>query len=82
MQSKSFETGFSDHHHMIYTILKTTFIKDPVLPMVLCGLTMNFMLYENDFGLAIARLYCRFSLQMNVVMSWLSTRTKDIPENN
>ena len=27
MQSKSFETGFSDHHHMIYTILKTTFIK-------------------------------------------------------
>ena len=29
MQSKSFETGFSDHHHMIYTILKTTFIKLP-----------------------------------------------------
>ena len=29
MQSKSFETGFSDHHHMIYTILKTTFIKIP-----------------------------------------------------
>ena len=25
------------------------FIKDPVLPMILCGLTMNFMLYENDF---------------------------------
>ena len=29
MHSKSFETGFSDHHHMIYTILKTTFVKLP-----------------------------------------------------
>ena len=29
MHSKSIETGFSDHHHMIYTILKTTFIKLP-----------------------------------------------------
>ena len=29
MHSKSFETGFSDHHHMIYTILKTTFTKLP-----------------------------------------------------
>ena len=29
MHSKSFETGFSDHHHMIYTILKTTYIKLP-----------------------------------------------------
>ena len=27
MHSKSFETGFSDHHHMIYTILKSTFDK-------------------------------------------------------
>ena len=30
MHSKSFETGFSDHDHMIYTILKSTFDKvDP-----------------------------------------------------
>ena len=27
MHSKPFETGFSDHHHMIYTILKSTFEK-------------------------------------------------------
>ena len=27
MHSKSFETGFSDHHHMIYTIMKTAFNK-------------------------------------------------------
>ena len=27
MKSQSFETGFSDHHHLIYTILKTTFVK-------------------------------------------------------
>ena len=26
-KSQSFETGFSDFHHMIYTILKTTYIK-------------------------------------------------------
>ena len=26
---KSFETGFSDHHHLIYTVLKTTFAKIP-----------------------------------------------------
>ena len=30
LHSTSFETGFSDHHHMIYTILKTTFIKLPL----------------------------------------------------
>ena len=29
MHSKSFETGFSDHHHMIFTILKSTFDKVP-----------------------------------------------------
>ena len=27
MKSQSFETGFNDHHHLIYTILKTTFVK-------------------------------------------------------
>ena len=27
--SQSFETGFSDHHHLIYTVLKTTFVKVP-----------------------------------------------------
>ena len=31
-------------------------LKDPVLPMILSGLTMNFILYEKDYGLAIARL--------------------------
>ena len=46
-------------------------LKDPVLPMTLSGLTMNFMLYEKDYGLALARLYCRFNLQMKVVKSSL-----------
>ena len=27
MKTNSFETGLSDHHHMIYTILKTKFKK-------------------------------------------------------
>ena len=31
-------------------------VKDPVLPMILSGLTVNFILYEEDYGLAIARL--------------------------
>ncbi len=29
LKSQSFETGFSDFHHMIYTILKTTYAKIP-----------------------------------------------------
>ena len=28
-KSQSFETGVSDHHHMIYTMLKQTFIHVP-----------------------------------------------------
>ena len=27
--SQSFETGFSGHHHLIYTILKSAFVKVP-----------------------------------------------------
>ena len=30
--------------------------KDLVVPMILSGLTMNFMLYEKDYGLAIANV--------------------------
>ena len=33
----------------------STFFKDLVLPMILSGLTMNFLLYEKDYDLAIAR---------------------------
>ena len=29
IKSQSFETGFSDHHHLIYTILKSNFVKLP-----------------------------------------------------
>ena len=29
MGSQPFETGFSDHHHLIYTVLKSTFVKLP-----------------------------------------------------
>ena len=29
MGNQSFETGFSDHHHLIYTVLKSTFVKLP-----------------------------------------------------
>ena len=31
-------------------------VKDPVLPKILSGLTMNFILYEKDYGLAVTRL--------------------------
>ena len=27
LKTNSFETGLNDHHHMIYTILKTKFVK-------------------------------------------------------
>ena len=29
MMTQSFEAGFSDHHHLIYTILKSTYNKAP-----------------------------------------------------
>ena len=29
MKTQSFETGFSDHHHLIYAILKTTYSRVP-----------------------------------------------------
>ena len=29
MKNQSFEAGFSDHHHLIYTILKSTYVKLP-----------------------------------------------------
>ena len=31
--------------------LVVPYVKDPVLHMILSGLTMNFMLYEKDYGL-------------------------------
>ena len=34
MKAQSFETGFSDHHHLIYTILKTTYSKVPPKKLV------------------------------------------------
>ena len=49
--------------------------------MILSGLTINFMLYENEFGLAISRLCHLFNFQINF-MSLLLTQTKDILENN
>ena len=48
--------------------------------MILSGLIMNFMLYEKDYGLAIARLYCRFSLQMNVVKSSFELKQNTFPK--
>ena len=47
---------------------KSRNVKDPVLPKILHGLTVTFILYESRFGLAIVKLYCLFNLQMNVVM--------------
>ena len=29
IKSQSFETGFSNHHHLIYTMLKSNFVKLP-----------------------------------------------------
>ena len=41
--------------------------KDLVLPMILPGLTMNFILYEKDCGLAIARLCIVVSTRNEVI---------------
>ena len=44
MKTNSFETGLSDHHHMIYTILKTKFEKFKPKKSIYC----NFKQYDSD----------------------------------
>ena len=44
MKANSFETGLSDHHHMIYTILKTKFEKFKPKKSIYC----NFKQYDSD----------------------------------
>ena len=63
-------------------ILFHTAFKDPVLPMILSGLTMNFILYEKDDGLAIARLcICRVNFQMNVEVIALNSNKRHCQSN-
>ena len=54
-KSQTFETGESDHHHMVYTILKTTFVKLPPKKLIY-RCYKNFdehkFLHELDIGLA------------------------------
>ena len=44
MKANSFETGLSDHHHMIYTILKTKFEKFKPKKSIY----RNFIQYHSD----------------------------------
>ena len=44
MKTNSFETGLSDHHHMIYTILKTKFEKFEPKKLMYC----NFKQFDSD----------------------------------
>ena len=44
MKINSFETGLSDHHHMIYTILKTKFEKFEPKKLMYC----NFKQFDSD----------------------------------
>ena len=44
MKTNSFETGLSDHHHMIYTILKTKFEKFKPKKSIYC----NFKQHDSD----------------------------------
>ena len=56
-------------------------LKDPVLPMILSGLTMNFMLYEKDYGLnRKALLSFQPSNESCEVIDL--TQTKNLPKSN
>ena len=44
MEANFFETGLNDHHHMIYTILKTKFEKFKPKKSIYC----NFKQYDSD----------------------------------
>ena len=54
MKKNSFETGLSDHHYMIYTILKTKFEKFELTKSIY----RNFKEYDSDqFKLDILIVY-------------------------
>ena len=54
--SNSVETGISDHHHLIYTMLKTTFPKpDPKLVQYRKYKTFNFESFKVSLGNALGR---------------------------
>lgn len=55
--------------------------EEPVVPIMLCSLTVIFILHENDFGLEIARLCCLFNLQINIVMPLVLLSETEISEN-
>ena len=48
--TQSFETGLSDHHHMVYTMLKTTFQKSEPKQLIYKDLFKNFYFesFKND----------------------------------
>ena len=56
-KSQSFETGVSDHHHMIYTMLKSTFAHIPPKQVVYCS-------FKNFSGEAFSK-----DLQANLMTS-------------
>ena len=54
MKSQSFEAGFSDHHHLIYTTLKSTYVKLPP-KTIRCRKYKNFHMEEFQRELQIKR---------------------------
>ena len=66
MKTNSFETGLSDHHHMIYTILKTKFEKfEPKK-----SIYRNFKQYDSD------------QFKLDIFNSMSAMRTHAAFENN
>ena len=66
METNSFETGLSDHHHLIYTILKTKFEKFEPNKLIF----RNFKKFYSD------------QFKMDICNSMSDVRTHAAIENN
>ena len=66
METNSFETGLSDHHHLIYTILKTKFEKFEPNKLIF----RNFKKFDSD------------QFKMDIWNSMSDVRTHAAIENN
>ena len=66
MKTNSFETGLSDHHHMIYTILKTKFEKFEPKKLIYC----NFKQFDSE------------QFKLDICNSMSAVRTHAAFENN
>ena len=80
MKTNSFETGLSDHHHMIYTILKTKFEKFEPKKLIYCSFKHNLNCSE-QFKLDICNSMSAVRIHAAFENNFVSILDKHAPKN-